>query len=54
MIFYCSLNTTVDKLIENIDTKILDKHELTDNNDIIVDKDFEFFCDIFNKLCLNK
>lgn len=54
MIPYSSLNIIVNKLIKNVSTKVLNKYKLTDDNNIIVDKGFEFSCDIFNKLYLDK
>jgi hypothetical protein len=37
-------------LIENVGTKVLGKRELTDDDDIVIDGDFEFPCGIFNRL----
>ena len=45
MILCSSLNTAVDRLIENVD-----KHEITDDDDIVVDEGFKFSCSIFEKL----
>ena len=50
-----SLNTVVNRLIENIHIKVFSKLKLSDNNNnIIVDKGFKFFYSIFDKLCPDK
>ena len=49
MMLSSSLNAEVNRLIENVDKK-LDKHKLTDDDDVVVDKNFKFSCGIFEKL----
>ncbi len=44
------LNIAIDRLIEDVNIKVLGKRKLKDNDSIAVDGGVKLFCNIFNML----
>jgi hypothetical protein len=44
------LNAAVDRLVEDVSTKVLGKHPLEDNDSVAINDGVELPCNIFNKL----
>jgi hypothetical protein len=45
-----SLNAAINRLIENISTKVLGKRKLKEDNSIAIEDRIELLCNIFNRL----